>query len=283
MEIVLAQERALRLVPRWELAQAREEVEKRKAALVGGTVTALLSRSKAQDVEISYEEPRLEPCWRVLAHLRTVYDRQATYRLPILGQEVQRLSLAGQTLEVEGQKGSRAVTLSAVEHCQEDLRLERYFDGLGQPSQGLARLADAEREEIGQLDAFRPEGWAVVAPQAAAAAVVRQVLAEAVRPVRAQVIHEERVEVEAIELLFRPLYAFELHWPAKGKRTVAEFDALSGEIAAGTKTLRQQIAGMLTTEVLFDLGTEAASVLVPGGGIAVRLVKAVVDQRSRRA
>jgi hypothetical protein len=65
---------------------------------------------------------------------------------------------------------------------------------------------------------------------------------------------------------------------AKAKRTVIEFDALTGEFNAGGKKLSDQIKGIVTRDLLFDISADAASMLVPGGGIAVKLVKAVVDR-----
>jgi len=118
----------------------------------------------------------------------------------------------------------------------------------------------------------------VVPPQALATAVVRQVMAEVVKPVQAQVLHEERVDVEAIDLYFRPVYAFEYDWAAKGKRVVVEYDAVTGETRTGGKKLSDQIKGMITRDLLFDVTADAVSMLVPGGGIAVKLVKAVVDR-----
>jgi hypothetical protein len=92
------------------------------------------------------------------------------------------------------------------------------------------------------------------------------------------VIHEERVDVEAIELNFRPVYAFEYEWATKGKRVVLEFDALTGEMHSGGKKLSDQIKSIITRDLLFDVTADAAGMLVPGGSIAVKLVKAVVDR-----
>ena len=59
-----------------------------------------------------------------------------------------------------------------------------------------------------------------------ATAIVRQVLGEVIQPVtRAQTIHEERVDIEAIELNFRPVYAFEYEWASKGKKRISVYPA----------------------------------------------------------
>ena len=104
----------------------------------------------------------------------------------------------------------------------------------------------------------------------------------AVQPVtRAQVIHEERVNVEAIELTFRPVYALEYEWANKGKRVVIELDALLGDIHSGGKKWSDQIKGILTRDLFFDVTADAVGMIVPGGGIAVKLVKAVVDRSKK--
>jgi hypothetical protein len=132
---------------------------------------------------------------------------------------------------------------------------------------------------IVDLDHFAPPETLVIPPQVRATAVVRQVLAEVIKPVQnAQVIHEESVQVETVELNFRPVYALEYEWAAKAKRAIVEFDALTGEMAGGGKKLSAQIKGMVNRDLLFDITADAAGMLVPGGSIAVKLVKAVVDR-----
>jgi hypothetical protein len=115
--------------------------------------------------------------------------------------------------------------------------------------------------------------------QVRATAVVRQMMTEMIKPVQqANIIHEERVDVEAIELNFRPIYAIEYEWAAKGKRTIIEFDGLTGDITGDGRKLGTQFKGFLTRDVLFDVTADAVSMFVPGGGIAVKLVKAAIDR-----
>ncbi len=107
-------------------------------------------------------------------------------------------------------RGGRApaFALAGTEHCLQDQRLTQTFDSLSGERVDLSRYLSFPKTEITDLAAFAPEGVLAVPPQVRATAVVRQVLAEVVKPVQnAQVIHEERVDVEAIDLNFRPVYA----------------------------------------------------------------------------
>lgn len=292
MDIYLAAEHAYHLVPQLTPDIARDRVEQKKASLVAGTVGALLSRPKPEEIQLISVENRLEPFWLVTIFTRTAYDRNRTFTVNVSGSEVKRVTVLGQEVPVTtpappkgglaglGQeKPVSSFSLAGVEQCVEEARLTRTFDGLsGQPAD-FSKYTTFAKTEIADINAFAPEGVLVVPPQVRATAVVRQVMAEAVKPIQhAQVIHEERVEVEVMDVNFRPVYAFEFEWAAKGKRAIIEFDALTGDQRVGGKKWSDQIKGMLTRDLLFDVTADAVGMIVPGGGIAVKLVKAVVDR-----
>jgi hypothetical protein len=191
---------------------------------------------------------------------------------------VREVTVLGQKLIV-GSKGSPSLTLNGVEHCVGEQQATRFFDGLSGQKTDLSRYQSFAKTEISDLASFAPEGMLVVPPEMRATAIVRQVLGEVIQPVSgAQVIHEERVNVEAIELNFRPVYALEYEWASKGKRVVIEFDALLGDTRTGGKKWSDQIKGILTRDLFFDVTADAIGMIVPGGSIAVKLVKAVVDR-----
>jgi len=279
MEISLAEEHAYYFVPQISLDIARDRIEKKKTTLVAGMFGNLISRPNPNEIQVASVENRFEPFWVVTAASRTMYDRQQVYTIPIKGEEVREITVLGQRLTVSS-KGSPSLTLNGVEHCVEENRLTRYYDGLTGQKADLSRFQSFTKSEITDLGQFAPEGMLVVPPQMRATAIVRQMLGEAIQPVKnAQVIHEERVDVEAIELNFRPVYALEYEWASKGKRVVVEFDALLGDMHSGGKTWSDQIKGILTRDLFFDVTADAVGMLVPGGSIAVKLVKAVVDRK----
>jgi len=281
MEISLAEEHAYYFVPQITLEVAQDRVESKKTSLVAGMFGTLISRPSPADIQLVSVENRLEPYWVVTVATRTVYDRQAAYTIPIKGEEVREVTVLGQKLTINSKAGS-SFTLSAVEHCVEEHRTTRFFDGLSGQKTDLSRYQSFAKTEVADLANFAPEGTLVVPPEMRATAIVRQVLGEVIQPVnRAQVIHEERVDIETIELNFRPVYALEYEWANKGKRVVVEFDALLGDIRSGGKKWSDQIKGILTRDLFFDVTADAVGMIVPGGGIAVKLVKAVVDRSKK--
>ncbi len=279
MEISLSDERAFQLTPQVPIDVARVRVDDKRTSLVAGTVGALLTRPKAEDIQLLSTENRLEPFWLITIAARTRYDRNRSYTLTVSGPEVQSVTVLEHQVNVDRQaKGGPSLTVAGVEHCLEEHRLTRFFDGISGDKTDCSKYLTFPALEIDNLETFAPEGVLVVPPQARATAVVRQVMGEAVKPVQAQIIHEERADVENIDLYFRPVYAFEYAWPAKNKRVIVECDALTGEFHPGGKKLGDQIRGMLTRDLLFDVTADAVGMIVPGGSIAIKLVKAVVDR-----
>ncbi|MBE3120345.1 MAG: hypothetical protein IMZ50_16530 [Candidatus Atribacteria bacterium] len=279
MDIYLAAERAFHLVPQISLEVARDRLEQKKTSLVTGTLGALIARPKPEDIQIVSFESRLEAFWLINVFVRTVYERSHTYTISVSGAEVHHVTALGQDLPVTANpKSGASFSLNGVEHCVEERRQSFTFDGTG-TKMDLSKYQSFEKSEIADLGQFAPAGVLVVPPQAHATTVVRAVLAEVIKPVQAQVIHEERVNVEALDINFRPVYAFEYEWVTKGKRVILEFDGLTGEVHSGGKKQNDQIKGYVTRDLIFDVTADAVGLIVPGGSIAVKLVKAVVDRR----
>jgi hypothetical protein len=278
MDIYLAAERAFHFIPQISLEVARDRLEQKKTSLVSGNLGALISRPKPDDIQIISFESRLEAFWVINVLVRTVYERNNTFSIPVCGTEVHHVTALGQDLPITANpKGVASFLLNGVEHCIEERQHCFTFDGMG-TKMDLSKYLSFAKNEIADLGQFAPAGVLVVPPHAHATTVVRAVLAEVIKPVQAQVIHEERVNVEALDINFRPVYAFEYEWVTKGKRVILEFDGLTGEVHSGGKKLNDQIKGLITRDLIFDVTADAAGLIVPGGSIAVKLVKAVVDR-----
>ena len=285
MEIALAEEQAFHYVPHFTIEVAHDRIEQKKTNLVAGTMGALLSRPKPEEIQNVGVENRLEPFWSIEVSSRTAYDRHTTYLVPVSGLEVQHVSLLDHDIvpEVKG-KDSLSFSIPAVEHCREERQVRRCFNGMSGEMADLAKYQAFAKTLVVDLSTFSPEGVLVVPPTVRASAVVRQVISEVIKPVaQAHTIHEERVDVQAVELNFLPVYAFDYAWTAKNKRVVVEFDALTGDMRAGGKKLGEQFAGqfkgVVSRDLVFDITADAVGMLVPGGSIAVKLVKAVVDRK----
>ena len=281
MEIYLATEHAYHFIPQFNVEVARDRVEQKKVSLIAGTLGSLFSRAKPEELQLVTVENRVEPFWLLEASSRTVYDRARTYMVPVSGSEVKSVSVISTNFPTVPQpKGGAAFTLTGIEHCIQELESRQTFDGITGNKVDFLKYSGAAKTEIDDINSFAPEGILVVPPQVKANAVVRQVTADVVQPVQnVQTIHEERVDIKTIDLNFRPIYAFEYEWSSKNKRAIIEFDPLTGEMHTGGKRWSDQIKSMVTRDLIFDITADAFGTFVPGGSIAVKLVKAVVDRK----
>ena len=102
-----------------------------------------------------------------------------------------------------------------------------------------------------------------------------------IKGIQADVIHEEKVEVTTVDLVYRPVYAFQYRWKSKNKEAIVEVDAATGIVSTGNRTFREYFGKVLDQNFLFDIGTDAAGMILPGGSIAVKIAKKYIDQKQK--
>ena len=158
-----------------------------------------------------------------------------------------------------------------------------FFDGLTKEQKpALAeylRHAAAEASPE-MLAALAAEGTIVVPAEARASTLVREVVAGAIGRIDADLVTEETVRLEAIELYYRPVYAFRFRW--QNKEAVVEFDALSGEAKAGGSTFEQYLGKLLEPHFLLDVSAEAANLFIPGANLAKFAIVKGIELSKRR-
>lgn len=212
---------------------------------------------------------------------RYVYERQREFPLTLSGPEVQKVTLD----EREHAVVNGRITLIGAEHCREEPRQELFIDGYS--GEAVPALADylqhpANEVPVDYLDDLPNQGIIVVPPQGRATAVVRDVLLGILKSIRADRILEDSVEVERIDLYYRPIYAFQYRWKSKQREAVLEFDGVTGALETDGKTFQQYVGKLMDREFLFDVSADTIDLLVPGGGIAMKLARKGYDAAKKK-
>jgi hypothetical protein len=275
MDIQLADQRIFALSEKITPDQAKQRaMDKRVNIFISGLSSMILQRPKPEEIELIGTQKRFEPFWHVKCATRHVYDRTSKFNVPVTGPEVQAITLQGTDYPVT----NRAFSLSAVEHCTEENRQQIFVNGVSGEKEELSALVAGPKSEVTDLGSFTSNETAIVMPpETRASFVVRQILQPMLKPVQADVIHEETVTIEAVDLYYRPIYAFEFKWKPKDKTGVAEFDGVTGEMR-NAKALLQQMNIPLTRNALFDIGADTLGMLVPGANIALKLARVAMDK-----
>ncbi len=278
MDVVIAEKGAYSLTTTMSAAEARGRAQAFKQSAFGALLR-LLQRPKDSDIEVEEHGLRFEPLWHASSHLRFVFDRRETYSVPVKAQYVKTVSVGGTEHTVTPGQPAQ-IALPVVEHYVREESKDLWLDAVtGKPIEAAA-YASAPSAVI-EGGSFAPENATLVSPTVRASTVVRTLLGDDVKPPEADEVTEETITVDRIDLYFRPVYGFTFSWPAKNKSVRFALDAITGEMRADTDKSAPSLGSIFQSDTLFDLGAETINLVVPGGAIALKIVKALADNKGR--
>lgn len=273
MKIEVAKQRILLLKDQITQSDAQKKAWDKKTSAFDAfsKVASFLSRPKDSDFELTYHEHRYQPFWHVVAKARYVYDRNTTYQITVGGKEVRSVTL----LNADYEETNGHIHVPVVEHCVQDEADEVFVDGV--TAKNAANLASYIKrpftEVAGKIEKIISKESILVPPSARVSAIMRDSLSKMIKGIQADKILEEQVEVAAIELWYRPVYAFQFSWKTKGKDGILEIDGVTGDISSGNRIFREYLGKVLDQDFLFDIGADAAGMFIPGGSIAVKAAR----------
>jgi len=273
MEIVIAEKGAFYFEPIITPQEARGRASAHKVSAFGA-LSRLFSRPKEDDIVVTDEGLLYLPLWHAKAHLRFLYDRSETYKVPIKTPHVAAVTVSGDRYAVK----AASIDLPVREHCERDEQRELWLDALNNQPANAQPYLKAPSIPV-DLAEFAPEGAKVVAPTVRASAVIRALLGEDFRPADADEIREESVNVECIDLYLRPAFNFKFEWAAKKKTADVAVDAVTGELQTQPSAAMAAVAKLLKPETLFDIGAVTLNIIVPGGAIPLKVAKALAEKR----
>jgi hypothetical protein len=276
VDVEIAEERIVVLTDRFSLDHAEGRAWSRRSDAFGAVARlgGLLNRAGSDDYECVYRERRLQPFWRVHATAVAAYERTRTYAVSV-SPSVRSVRFAGETVTAEQGR----VSLRGVESCRDETSRDHYFDGLTRaetPALGTYLTFPGELVGAEGLAAAATAGTVVVPPENKASALVREVVSSAIGRIEADQVLEERVRVDVVDLIYRPVYAF--RYRHAGKEAVMEFDGLTGDLHPDGATFEQYVGKILEPRFLLDVGVEAVNIFVPG----TQLVRILAEQGAKQ-
>jgi len=270
MNVELADERFLILTDRFSMDHAEGRASTKRIDAFGtlAKVTGFLSKPKEDDFELVYRERRLQPFWRLTCAADYLYERMRRYAVKV-PEAVETVAAYGQTLTAV----SGEITFEGLETCREAVRKESLYDALTKQSDPtLSRYLQYDGVAVAPeaLQVAAGEGTIVVPPVAKAPELIRDALSGVITRIEADRVIEERIRVEAVELYYRPIYAFRYRW--QNKEAIVEFDGLTGEVKAGGSTFESYLGKVMDPAFLIDASVEAATLFIPGARLAEIIV-----------
>jgi hypothetical protein len=283
MEIQTAKERIVVLEDQVSLEDARTHASKKRMAAFGtiNQVTSLFSAPKDDEFEETYFEHRYEPFWYVKAHAKYVFDRTASYSVPVSDKTVRKVTFRDATYDVDT---LMCFSIPVMEHCVLEESTSLHIDAVTGKEQLGYMVYDGSASKVVKttIEATVTKGSIIVPPTTRVSGIVRETLAKLIKGIQADTISEEQVTVDVIDLYYHPVYAFEYKWKTKGKTGIVQVDASTGNVTTGQRTFAEFLGKRIDTNFLFDVGADAAGIFIPGGSIAVKVAKKYIDSRKSK-
>lgn len=267
MDINLGDEKIIEL----QAAFTPEQVQERALAKridAFGQMAKLLSRPKPEEIEITTTQKRLEPFWYASATARYVYERRATYRVPVSA-EAQTIIVNGNEYAVSSDK-ARTFALDVNERCVEELKQEIFVDAASGKDIKFEKYLSFPQNVVIDVAALQA-GALVVAPETKSSFVVRKLASLLMKTFQADKVLEEKIDVAQVTLFYRPVFAVEYVWKTKDKKQVIEFDGLTGDAKAESGEIKKKVVNVLENDALFDIGADAIGTVFPGVNVAIKL------------
>ncbi len=268
MEINLGSEQIIELQAAFTPEQVQEKALAKRADAFG-QMAKFIQRPKLEDIEIVTTQKRLEPFWYASATARFVYDRRATYHVPVAS-EVQSVKVKGDEHPVSGDK-NRTFVFEALEHCVEEIQQELLLDAVSSKEVKFEKYLTFPKKVAPDIAALEQNGTLVVPPEVRGSFVVRKIVSMLMKTFQADNIEEEKIDVAQVALYYHPIFAIEYLWKAKDKKQVIELDGLTGELKAESGEIKKKVVGVLENDVLFDIGADAVGTIFPGVNVAIKL------------
>jgi hypothetical protein len=279
MDIRLADERILVLPDALTPESAEALAAPRRIDAFGtlAKMAGLLSKPKPDEIELVYKERRLQPYWVLTCTRVCAYERSRQHVLK-LPPEVRQITVVGELYDVRAQQAA----IQVMESCREESRKDAVFDALtGEPAADIPAAARTAAMPVTEEALSALAGNTVlVPPKAKAAVVVRDLLNGLSNKIDADRLIEETVSFEAIDLYYRPVYAF--RYRRQGKEAVVEVDGVNGEVRLGGATFEAYLGKVLEPRFLLEVGAETINLFVPGATLVKVLVAKGMDMRERR-
>ena len=279
MEINVSPQRILVFTDQLTLEDAKKKAWDKKVSAFGtlNQVTSLFSRPKDEDFELTYSEHRYQPFWHVAARAKYVYDRTSDYQIAASDSHVKAVTYEKTKFEVT----NGHFHFPVIEHCVQEESDEVFVEGVsGKVNPALKTYVSLSPVVVKTtLEKTIGTDAIIVPPQSRVSGIMRDSLAKMIKGIQADTIHEESVEVTCVDLYYHPVYAFQYSWKSKGKDAIIEVDGLTGEIGTGSRVFSEYMGKVLDPNFLFDVGADAAGLLIPGGSIAVKVAKKYIDSK----
>jgi HEAT repeat protein len=231
----------------------------------------LIYRPKPEEIKLTRSEARYEPYWNMICEARVDFVREKSIPLD-LDKNVNEIKVGDQYFKANNGKAF----VSVEERCVTRKNNNLFINAVTGEKKDFSDLNDNSFSRISTIEEISQGEFLVVPAKIKASILVRDMIFETMKPLKAIEIIAQSLKIEKLNLCFRPVYVYEYIWEAKNTTVAFEIDGITGKINEG-RVLNPEISKDLVSEAsLFDIGADAIGLVVPGGEIAAKIARAFI-------
>jgi len=250
-----------------EEAQAIAEQNRAKAFGVITGIMKMFDKIKKQIILSGYQK-RYEPFWHLVGEGVQEYKRRTPYSFNVRP-EVRSVTFNNKIIKAD----ELVCNFDAEDHCFEQYSKEILKSAVHEHEKNLDRYLGSKRRKARSVESVENKDTIVEALNIRASFIVNQLIKELVRPIQADKIIQETVEIKRLALMLRPVHVFEFRDEGAESGKTIEVDAVTGTWRRGEKLLTHEMKKHLVSEGMFEIGSEIAATIIPGAGVAAVIGK----------
>lgn len=274
-QLIIAEKGLIALSPAITADKADKIAEENKHRGIN-FFTRLIYRPKPEEIKLTRSEARYEPFWQMVCEARVDFVREKSIHLD-LEDNVCELKIGDQYFKAD--KGKAFVNIDERCVIRKDHHL--FIDAVTGENREFSELMKGGFSRIATVDEIADSEFKPVPARIKASILVRDMIFETMKPLKAIEIIAQSLKIEKLNLCFRPVYVYEYTWEAKDTNVVFEIDGITGKISEGRVLKKTDMPNDLMSEAnLFDIGADAIGLVVPGGEIAAKIAKAFTRKKN---
>ena len=234
----------------------------------------LIYRPKPEEIKLARSEARYEPFWQMNCEARVDFVREKSVHLD-LDEHVCELKIGDQYFKAD--QGKAFVNID--ERCVVRKNHKLFIDAITGEKCDFTDVSASRYSRIGSIEELSSSDFAPLPAKVKASILVRDMIFETMKPLKAIEIIAQSLKIEKLNLCFRPVYVYEYIWEAKNQKVIFEIDAITGKVSEGRAYCQSADQELLSETSLFDIGADAIGLVVPGGEIAAKIARAFISKR----
>ena len=243
-----------------------QEIAEQNSAKAFGIISGIIKafdKSKTK-VSLSGYQKLYIPHWHIIGESVQEYKRMTPYGFDVKP-EVRSITFNRKTIPVD--KNEPYINFNAEDHCYEQFSKETLQSALQEKERNLEKYKDCERKKVKNLAAVQDKTTIIAPIEIRASYLVNQVIKDLIKPIQADKIIQEVVEIKRLALILRPVHVFSFR-DETGQEKAIEVNAITAAWKKGERMLTSGAKRHLLHEGIFEIGSELASVVIPGAAMA---------------